>query len=171
MNRFLKIAIRNLLKGPTTDPYPFGATFIPDNLRGKLEVEASACTACGTCEEVCPSGAIHITQNDGIYVHTTWYNTCCYCGNCEFFCPTGAIKLTNNFHTANTKEEKFKFVTTTFIAQKECIECGVKFTPPSAELITRAYPKVNEEIENLNKLCPECRKKLAFERLYKCMKH
>ena len=167
MSGFLKIAIRNLLKGPTTDPYPFGPTFIPDKLRGKLKVDANACTACGTCEEVCPSGAIHITKNDSVYVHTTWYNTCCYCGNCEFFCPTGAIKLTNDFHTANTEEEKFKFITTAVISEIECESCAELFMPPSVELLIRAYPNLNNGVKELAKLCPKCRQKKAFERLFK----
>ena len=167
MSGFLKIAIKNLLKGPTTDPYPFGETFIPSKLRGKLKVDTQACTACGTCEEVCPSGAIHITKNENVYVHTTWYNTCCYCGNCEFFCPTGAIKLTNDFHTANTEAEKFKFISTALIPQKECEECKEKFMPPSKELLLRAYPNLNEGVEKLAALCPKCRQKLAFERLHK----
>ncbi len=166
MSGFLKIAIRNLLKGPVTDPYPFGKTFIPEKLRGKLKVDASICTACGTCQEVCPSGAIYIKKENDVYVHTTWYNTCCFCGNCEFFCPTGAIKLTNDFHTANTKEEKFKFVTIAAISEKECPVCGNKFVPATLPLIEKSYPHINDEIKNLMKLCPECRKKAAFERLY-----
>jgi len=167
MSGFLKIAIRNLLKGPVTDPYPFGPTFIPDKLRGKLKVDAKACTACGTCEEVCPSAAIHITKNNDVYIHTTWYNTCCFCGNCEFFCPTGAIKLTNDFHTANTEEEKYKFINVAVIVQVKCEKCQKMFVPPSEELLKRAYPHINEAVRNLTKLCPDCRKKEAFKRLYK----
>ncbi|WP_024790418.1 4Fe-4S binding protein [Lebetimonas sp. JH292] len=167
MSGFLKIAIRNLLKGPVTDPYPFGDTFIPDKLRGKLKVDAKACTACGTCEEVCPSGAIHITKNENAYVHTTWYNTCCFCGNCEFFCPTGAIKLTNDFHTANTEEEKYRFTTVAVISEIKCESCGRMFVPASEALLKRAYPNVNETIKELTKLCSKCRQKKAFERLYK----
>ncbi len=163
---FLKIAIKNFLKGPVTDPYPFGKTFIPEKLRGKLKVDASICTACGTCQEVCPSSAIKITKNKNAFIHTTWYNTCCFCGNCEYFCPTGAIKLTNDFHTVNTKEEKYKFVNIAVIAQKECSICGKKFVPATAPLIQKSFPRVNKEIAKLIAVCPECRKKLAFERLY-----
>ncbi|GAX88219.1 conserved hypothetical protein [Lebetimonas natsushimae] len=166
MSGFLKIAIRNLLKGPVTDPYPFGKTFIPNKLRGKLKVDPKACTACGTCEEVCPSGAIHITKNENVYVHTTWYNTCCFCGNCEFFCPTGAIKLTNDFHTANTEEEKYRFTTVALISEIKCESCGEMFVPASEALLKRAYPNVNDTIRELTKLCPKCRRKKAFERLY-----
>ncbi|GAB6045161.1 4Fe-4S binding protein [Caminibacter profundus] len=167
MSGFLKIAIRNLLKGPTTDPYPFGKTFVPDKLRGKLKVDAAICTACATCEEVCPSGAIHITKNENVYVHTTWYNTCCFCGNCEFFCPTGAIKLTNDFHTANTEQEKYKFITVAIISEKECKRCFKKFVPATKPLIEKSYPCISDDINELLEFCPECRRKLAFERLYK----
>jgi formate hydrogenlyase subunit 6/NADH:ubiquinone oxidoreductase subunit I len=166
MSGFLKIAFRNLLKGPTTDPYPFGETFIPENLRGRLSVDASICTACGTCQEVCPSGAINITKEDGVYLHTVWYNTCCYCGNCEFFCPTGAIVLSNNFHTANVQEDKYKFTTTAQIHEVECAKCAKKFVPATMPLIEKSYPSVNDRILEITRLCPECRKKSAFERLY-----
>jgi len=167
MSGFLKIAIRNLLKGPTTDPYPFGETFIPQQLRGKLKVNAKSCTACGTCEEVCPSGAIHITENENAYLHTTWYNSCCFCGNCEFFCPTGAIKLTNDFHTANTQEEKYKFITVAAINKVKCEKCGEYFSAPTKELLTRAYPSYNNGVAKFLKLCPQCRRIEAFERLHK----
>jgi len=167
MSGFLKIAIRNLLKGPVTDPYPFGKTFVPQKLRGKLKVNAKACTACGTCEEVCPSGAIHITKNNNVYVHTTWYNTCCFCGNCEFFCPTGAIKLTNDFHTANTKEEKYHFTTIAIIPEIKCEGCGRMFVPASEELLKKSYPHFDETVKKLTNFCPKCRQKQAFERLYK----
>ncbi|WP_457561722.1 4Fe-4S binding protein [Caminibacter pacificus] len=171
MSGFLKIAIRNLLKGPTTDPYPFGDTFIPQKLRGKLKVDASECTACRTCEEVCPSGAIKITKNEGAYVHTTWYNTCCFCGNCEFFCPTGAIKLTTDFHTAHFQDEKYSFVTVAVIKETECKNCKTKFVPPSEALLKRAYNGIDTDLDELKLYCPECRKKIAFERLHLWLRH
>ena len=167
MSNFFKITIRNLLKGPVTDPYPFGETFTPDKLRGKPIVDATKCTACKICEEVCPSSAIKIVNEDKKYVHIVWYNTCCFCGNCEYFCPTGAIKLTNDFHTANTKEEKYSFFTTTEIEKIKCEGCGEYFMPASQELVKRAYPTANENMNDLFKLCPKCRQKKSFKRLYK----
>ena len=33
MAGFLKVLFRNLLEGPSTDPFPLGETFTPDRLR------------------------------------------------------------------------------------------------------------------------------------------
>ena len=35
MAGFLKILFRNLLQGPSTDPFPLGETFTPERLRGR----------------------------------------------------------------------------------------------------------------------------------------
>ncbi|EDM24284.1 hydrogenase [Caminibacter mediatlanticus TB-2] len=137
--------------------------------RGKLKVDANLCTACATCEEVCPSGAIHITEDESSFIHTTWYNTCCFCANCEFFCPTGAIKLTNDYHTVNLQEDKYKFITKAIIKKIECKMCGEKFVKPSISLLKKSYPHISDNIEELANFCPECRKKVAFERLHLCL--
>jgi formate hydrogenlyase subunit 6/NADH:ubiquinone oxidoreductase subunit I len=167
MSSFIKITVRNFLKGPTTDPYPFGETFVPDDLRGKPIVNEDACTACGTCENVCPSNAISIKKDGDTYTHTIWYNTCCYCGNCEFFCPTGAIFLTNDFHTANVEEEKYGFTHIAKIQEVECTMCKAKFVSATKELLDRAYKNIDEKAAKLTNLCPSCRKKSAFERVYR----
>jgi len=162
----IKIALRNFLKAPTTDPYPFGETFVPKELRGKPIVNDKACTACKTCEYVCPSGAIKIEKKENKYIHTIWYNSCCYCGNCEFFCPTGAIFLTDDFHTANIQKEKYSFISSVEINEIKCELCGINFVPATKELLDRAYPKVNEKILKLTKICPQCRKKQSFLKNY-----
>ena len=39
MAGFLKVLFRNLLEGPSTDPFPLGETFTPERLRGKAVVD------------------------------------------------------------------------------------------------------------------------------------
>ncbi len=36
---FLKIFARNLALGPSTDPFPFGETFTPKALRGRVKFD------------------------------------------------------------------------------------------------------------------------------------
>ena len=43
MAGFLKVLFRNLLEGPSTDPFPLGATFTPDRLRGRAVVDHDLC--------------------------------------------------------------------------------------------------------------------------------
>ncbi|WP_456381287.1 4Fe-4S dicluster domain-containing protein [Hydrogenimonas sp.] len=166
MSSMIKIVVRNILKGPVTDPYPFGPTFEPEALRGKPVVDAAACTACRTCETVCPSGAIRISEEDGVFVHTVWYNTCCYCGNCEFFCPTGAIVLSQDYHTANDAAQKYRYTSVARIERTECAMCGTRFVASTPELSARAYPNPSGRVAEVVRLCPACRKKLAFQKFY-----
>ncbi len=39
MAGFLKILFRNLLQGPSTDPFPLGETFTPERLRGRVKID------------------------------------------------------------------------------------------------------------------------------------
>ena len=76
---FLKILWDNLKKGPVTDAFPFGETYTPDRLRGRVEIDPALCVGCGTCVHVCAAGAINISKfEDGSgFEITVWRNSCC----------------------------------------------------------------------------------------------
>ncbi|MBT8762827.1 4Fe-4S dicluster domain-containing protein [Desulfohalobiaceae bacterium Ax17] len=164
MSSFLKIALRNLLKGPSTDPYPFGETFVPKGLRGKIKYNAKACIACGMCEHVCAGGAIQIkeTADKSGLEFIVWHNTCAFCGLCEHYCPTKAIRLTEDFHTAHSQEDKYRYVERGFIKYVTCARCATPMVPIAPELMTLAYGQVNKDIEKLRHLCPKCRQKQSL---------
>lgn len=50
-------------------------------------VISDECTACGTCEEECPVGAI----SEGVPNYKIDPDTCTDCGACAEVCPMGAI--------------------------------------------------------------------------------
>ena len=153
-------------KNPTKLETIFNDFDAPKSYRGRMRVNEQKCTACRTCETVCPSGAIKITKVLEGYKHTIWHNTCCFCGNCSYFCPTGAIFPTNDFHTVQLQKDKYIDTNIVYIPFHECNKCGKNFIPATNALIKKSYP--NEKIpENLTTTCPECRKKTAFERFYK----
>ena len=52
-------------------------------------VEASECTGCGICEEMCPMEAI-ILEDDTALIDE---KKCIGCGVCSHHCPVSAIKL------------------------------------------------------------------------------
>ena len=153
-------------KAPTKLETIFNDFEAPESYRGRMALDEQKCTACRTCETVCPSGAIKITKTLEGYRHTIWHNTCCFCGNCSYFCPTGAIFQTNDFHTVQLQEEKYTDTNVALVPFHECEECGKNFIPATNALIEKSYPS-KEIPEILATNCPECRKKTAFERFYK----
>jgi electron transfer flavoprotein alpha subunit len=53
-----------------------------------LTIDKDLCTACGSCEEVCPFGAIEIIDDLAVV-----NDQCTLCGACVISCPTEAITL------------------------------------------------------------------------------
>jgi NADH-quinone oxidoreductase subunit I len=73
------------------------------------------CTACGTCQRVCPSfGTIEIEKakdDDGKSYpknYTIDLNKCIFCGNCVQYCPFGAIKMTKKYELASSEKSSLK---------------------------------------------------------------
>lgn len=52
------------------------------------EVDETLCVACGTCEDACPFGAIHVDETAVV----NW-ETCMGCGVCVVQCPDEALSL------------------------------------------------------------------------------
>lgn len=52
-------------------------------------VDEEKCTDCGTCEEVCPSEAIKVTD----YKAKIDAEACIECGACVAECPEGALSM------------------------------------------------------------------------------
>lgn len=52
------------------------------------KVEEGVCVACGTCELVCPKGAILVVDGCCAKVNT---DTCIGCGKCAKACPANCI--------------------------------------------------------------------------------
>lgn len=62
---------------------------IPNQRTAFALVDASRCTHCGICAEVCPVSAIAIEDNGTIINN----QTCIGCGQCVRTCPKDAIRL------------------------------------------------------------------------------
>lgn len=111
---------KHLFKGPVTLEYPEKKAVLNDKFRGvhALTSDASGklkCTACGTCQRVCPSfGTIEIEKekddNGKFYPknYTIDLNKCIFCGNCVQYCPFDAIKMTKNYELADEKNSSLK---------------------------------------------------------------
>lgn len=159
---FLKILLKNLLKGPSTDPFPFGETFTPAAYRGKVTFDEQACVGCRMCEHVCPGGAIRFADKpDGLHF-MIWHNTCISCGLCAHYCLTKAIKLSNNWHLSHLQEEKYEMTDHAVVSFTTCVSCGTQMLPAADALMQLAYRDVSPRTEHLRRLCPECRRKASL---------
>lgn len=111
---------KHLFKKPVTLEYPEKKAQLNDKFRGEHalvldEKGALKCTACGTCQRVCPSfGTIDIIKgktDDGKpypEAYSIDMNKCIFCGNCVQYCPFGAITMTKNYELANEKKSSLK---------------------------------------------------------------
>lgn len=62
----------------------------------RARIDASLCTACGQCEELCRFDAIHLDGPENMAFAATYQvdqTACEGCGVCAWFCPSHAIKL------------------------------------------------------------------------------
>lgn len=167
MASFLKVLFRNVLQGPSTDPFPLGETFTPDRQRGRVKIDPDLCMGCGMCKYSCAAGAIDIRpQPEGKgFTITVWRNSCCLCASCRHYCPTGAATLTNDWHTAHAQEDKYNIIEQQKIDYVPCAQCGTLMRPLPKKLAERLYA-YNTEIDRelIRTLCPECRRMLDARR-------
>ncbi|MGQ9584361.1 MAG: ATP-binding protein [Anaerolineae bacterium] len=54
------------------------------------EIDLERCTGCGTCVELCPTGAVEVGPVGAFIARP---EDCTYCAQCETLCPEGAIHL------------------------------------------------------------------------------
>lgn len=160
MAGFLKVLFRNVLDGPSTDPFPVGETFTPARFRGKVKVDPELCMGCGICRHTCAAGAINITQREDQsgYDISVWHNSCCLCASCRHYCPTKAITLTTDWHNAHPQEEKFTWLEQQFVPYVPCTGCGTPMRRLSLEIARRIYVgNTDIDLEKIVTLCPKCR--------------
>jgi formate hydrogenlyase subunit 6/NADH:ubiquinone oxidoreductase subunit I len=103
--RELKEAVKALLKGPYTSNFPAEPHVPAPGFRGRPIPDDKECIGCGACAEVCPVGAIELTDNlaaEPPVRRLTWhYDICIFCGQCERYCTTKkGVKLSPEFDLA-----------------------------------------------------------------------
>lgn len=106
---------KHIFKKPVTLEYPEKKAVLNDKFRGVHALIVEKCTACGTCQKVCPSfGTIEIEKDkskEGKFYpknYTIDLNKCIFCGNCVHYCPFGALKMTKNYELADEKKSSLK---------------------------------------------------------------
>lgn len=125
-------AMKALIKGPYTNPYPFKPHIPHKNFRGLPEYTKEGCIGCAACKFVCPSGAIELVDNLKKNPPTRKmalnYDMCNYCGNCSLWCTTRdddppGVRHTTKFDAAYFDRSDRKSITTT--SENELALCEV----------------------------------------------
>lgn len=116
--------LKHIFKMPVTLEYPEKKAELNEYFRGEHALvldkfDNPICTACGTCQRVCPSfGTIEIEkgvnenpgENKKFYPknYTINLDKCIFCGNCVKYCPFSAIVMTKNYELADEKKSSLK---------------------------------------------------------------
>jgi formate hydrogenlyase subunit 6/NADH:ubiquinone oxidoreductase subunit I len=96
--RELREAVISLVTPAYTTSFPAKEHIPEEKFRGKPEVNEKGCVGCITCANVCPPGAITVSDESGTAIRTIVrdYGKCIFCGQCEAYCITGeGVKLSN----------------------------------------------------------------------------
>jgi len=151
-----KILIDSLLNSRVTEKYPYEPITVPEDFRGKPEINPEKCIGCAACARVCPPNAITFKDDteEGYRILQIFLGRCIFCGRCQDVCPVGAIKLTREFElTTLSKEDLYQVVK---LELARCIKCGKYIMPYRyIEHLIEKNPKVLK-YELL--LCPECKR-------------
>jgi len=86
----------------------------------QLTVNESRCKACGVCMQLCPTGSIHQSLDDGIFIYSFTTGTCVNCGLCILSCASHSLAreyrpVSNPFEEAECSSRK----------ARACTRCGL----------------------------------------------
>lgn len=166
----LKLLKTILRAGDVTVKYPFAPLEVCPGFRGRPELNAQQCIACGACTTACPANALTMETlpADNARVWQLFIGRCIYCGRCEEVCPTHAIRLTEDFELAVTRKADL-YARATFRLQ-HCAECRQPFAPEKSvalavELLAlnQAKPELIATLRAQAEVCPACKRRAALE--------
>ena len=148
------LVLSNWVHRPATNRFPDRP--VPSaGFRGAVVVDPDICVTCGTCEYVCVSAAIEVTQQE---VSGTWTydpGRCTFCGACVRHCPVQALHQESD--CAANYLQPGQTVQSETIAYPPCSECGRPTLPHPANLDNSAWLQGGEAIHQRSSLCSDCR--------------
>ncbi len=99
--REIKEALTSFFSAPYTTKFPAEPFTAAKEYRGHPRYNAEFCIGCGTCSQVCPSGAISFEDDIKNVTRTLTvdYNVCINCGQCQEHCITERGIILTNEHS------------------------------------------------------------------------
>lgn len=130
---------RRLLAALRWNPPAEGQT-LPEQDFTRLQV-SDACTACGVCVRICPTGALQIAESDGAFELTFSAAECVNCGLCINLCETHALARAGTPSMEEVLDGDVVILRAGTL--KRCRKCNVPFTGEGNYCPTCAFRKKN----------------------------
>src|ERR1035437_6728080 len=97
-----KILQKTLSVGTATTDYPSIAPRLAEQFRGCPEFDFASWNDARPAANACPTGAIALSDSEGLRQVTVDYGRCIFCGECEQASADGAVRMTQQFELAAT---------------------------------------------------------------------
>ena len=123
---------------------------------GFASIDAGACTSCGTCARVCPTGAIELFQEGERTSLTYEHARCVACGLCVHNCPeraAGAITVTARLSPRELPSRRLVRES----GVRRCRRCGGEVASEAVLARMREVLGASFDEERMANLCPSCR--------------
>lgn len=124
---------------------------------GSISLNEDSCTACGTCVDACPAGALKATEVDGRWSLDFDPSLCVGCGECTSVCPEserGAITLSRTTDLAVLRSGVQTLIESDIVG---CKKCGDPIT--SERVLARLTEMLGDDASSdwMRELCMDCR--------------
>ncbi|MEG0026906.1 MAG: 4Fe-4S dicluster domain-containing protein [Raoultibacter sp.] len=86
-----KMTLGAMFKTPETIQYPAQTRFVPEGLKGHIEIDIGQCILCSICEKHCPTGAIAVDKSAETWTINRF--RCIQCGYCVRECPKNCLTM------------------------------------------------------------------------------
>ena len=100
--RILGEAVRNILRRPATEQYPYKKPLLPKGYRGEPIFDCDKCIGCGICKKICPARALTMVEVEGKKRPQLELSKCIFCYQCVESCPKKAIGGSDIYELATT---------------------------------------------------------------------
>jgi Ni,Fe-hydrogenase III small subunit/formate hydrogenlyase subunit 6/NADH:ubiquinone oxidoreductase subunit I len=97
-----KILQKTFSVGSATADYPRIAPRLAEQFRGCPEFDFESWSDARPAADACPTGAIALSDSEGLRQVTVDYGRCIFCGECEQASVEGAVRMTQRFELAAT---------------------------------------------------------------------
>uniref|UniRef100_A0A832G7M2 4Fe-4S dicluster domain-containing protein n=1 Tax=Ignavibacterium album TaxID=591197 RepID=A0A832G7M2_9BACT len=191
--REIKEALTSFFSKPYTTKFPAEGYKPEEEFRGFPRYHNEDCVGCGTCAQVCPAGAITVTDEIGNKLRRLQINylSCIHCGQCEEHCITEKGVLLSKEYSFSVMDKNDASILET--VEKEilvCEVCGSMIAPLDQlkwireRLGAKAYAHPNfllniqreffdlepsyaklriRREDQIKEVCPKCRHKIVVE--------